>query len=774
MAKRFDLTLLPLYRLRGNELPSPPGLLALSPPRRKARTRSDDRLFVHLNLSGNAPFSTVNYLQMTSHAAETFYQTAGSVTSALRAAVMTLNGELLEQNMAYSGQGYSLGQLVLGAVRGEQLYLLIAGPVHFYWMDAEEQKEIFEPELSGRGLGLSQGTNFYLTQLPLHAGGRFLISPTLSKTWKEILLRNRQSAASLEVLRNVLMRQSVDDQNAVLADVEAGRGEIKVLKAERTDPPTLASISKKIAEEPQVPEPHIPSHSPEPNIPSPGAVAEDEKDETSPLDSESKPPQADDILASIPRKAPEVEPIPEQVEPEEEEVEEEIPTGPPKSEIIAREGARAIAKGIKTTRERNNRVKSFVRKMLPRILPASDSETPMQLPAWVMALIAVIIPLIVVTIASVVYFQFGRDLQFESYLQEAQVARVRAVEQEDPVAKRIAWEDVLQKLEVAERYDSTPDSENLRREARSALDELLGIARLEFYPAVKDLPRNIRIKRLAATDTELFMLDSVSGNILRAYRVGDGYQYDDEFICQSGELGSKTIGALQEMIALPVSNAMGASVMGIDRSGNLLYCVAKQVPQTATLLPPPVGLKEITAAVLDNDVLYLLDAPSKEIWVYSGQASTFNSYPTSFFEQAPQEIGIALDMSVRGQDLYLLLANGEIASCTYSLLSTVPTRCVAPVNLIDPHPAAGGNDIFNQSLFTQLHLSAPPDSALMLLAVDTQAVLRFSPRSFELQNQIQPLIGSIPGDNLSAMTTNSGRLLFIAQGNQVYLIPNMP
>lgn len=780
VAKKFNLTLLPLYRVNGAELSSPPGLLALSPPRRKARTRGEDRLFVHLNLSRNTPFSTVNYLHMTSHAAEAFYQSAGSVTSALRNAAITLNGELLEENMAFGGQGYSLGQAVFGAVHREQLYLLIAGGVHLYWIAPHESKEIFEPKTAGRGFGLSQAATFYLTQLKLQDRGRFLISSTLSKTWKEILLRNSQSSASLETLRNVLLRQSVMDVNAVLADVELGRGEIKLLKTPRSEAPTLASITRKIEEEPKIPEPQIPEapipgHSPEAHITPKGALAENIEDESPALENESKPPQVSDFPPSIPRKMPESEIIPEEDEvPAEEFSQEESPNKPKQGETLAREGARAIAKGMQATRKGNDRLKDFFGKMLPRILPASNPEAPMQMPAWVMGLIAVIIPLIVVTIASVVYFQFGRDLQFETHFREAEIARVRATEEDDPVAKRIAWQDVLHKLDQAEEYDSNADSTAMRNEARTELDTLLGIARVNFSPAVSDLPKNINIIELAATDTELFMLDSLSGNILRAYRVDNGYQYDADFLCQSGEIGGKKIEALKAMVSLPANNAMAASVMGMDRQGNLIYCAAQQTPQTMTLAMPPITLKEITAIALENNVLYVLDAPSKEVWVYTGQAYTFNSYPTSFFEQAPQGISIALDMSVRGADLYLLLANGDIVNCTYSLLNTVPTRCINPAELSDPHPAAGGNDTFKQSLFTQLHLSKPPDTALLLLASNTKTIFKLSPRSFELQTQIAPPVGSLPEQNLTAMTTNAGRTLFVAQGNQVYVIPNMP
>ncbi len=259
MSKNFDLNLLPLYRLRGNEHPSPPGLLALTPPRRKARSRARDMLLVHLILGGNAVFSTANYLQMTSAAAEEFYKTPGSVTAALRAAALTLNGDLIEQNMAASGKGrFTLATLVLGAVRGETLYLLIAGPAHVYWMAGSERRDIHDPEMAGRGLGFGQNAQFYLTQLPIRARGRLLITPELPDGWKLALQRDNQSAA-LETIRSVLMRQNMMDQNAVLIEVKEGHGNLQILKPPRPFKPTLASISQKIAEAPQ-----LRSHQPEP------------------------------------------------------------------------------------------------------------------------------------------------------------------------------------------------------------------------------------------------------------------------------------------------------------------------------------------------------------------------------------------------------------------------------------------------------------------------------------------------------------------------------
>ncbi len=825
MSKTFNLTLLPLYRIKGNEMPSPPGLLAVTPPRRKARSRSRDLLFMHLVLGGNTNLSTANYLQIISSAAKEFYNTPGSVTAALRTAAITLNSDLLERNMETSGQGrFTLATLVLGVVRGGQIYLLISGPAHAYWMVGDERRDIHDPEMSGRGLGLGQSAKFYLSQLPLRTGGRLLVTPQLPAGWTPILQRDNQ-LASLETIRSVLMRQNMDDQNTVLIEFEAGKGEVTLLKPPPQSKPTLASISRKIADEPAETEiedtdigdvsypqvdaeqviqedevGEIESHQPEPQ-PFASTSAEDTRVSEAEADDMQAPsihneskiphvrpalmatvrendepasaPEENEILASIPRQATNEIPAQEEEIDIPEAVEEEIDTGPPVGEVIARQSARGIAKGIQATREGNDKLKGAFSKAIPRILPVDDPDAPFRLPSWVMVVIAVIIPLLVGTIASVVYFRFGHDIQYETAYVEVELSRARALEESDPIAQRKAWEDTIKNLDVAETYDQTAATEAIRTEAQNYLDSLLGIQRLSYQPAVEGIPVGTEIVAIAATDTNVFILNT-KGEILRAYLVSGGYQYDESFDCKSGEYGGVTLSPLIDLQALPKSNAMGASVMGIDSQGNLLYCGANRPPQ-ATSLSHSVGqFKEITAIALDADILYVLDAPAHEVWFYTGRNSAFLDYPDPFFENAPEgmELANAIDMSVNvgvdSSDLYLLFNNGDLASCNSNLRAAVPTRCVHPVELIDQHPAAGGGNSFDRILFTEIHLSTPPDSALLLLEPKTQTVYRFSPRSFTLLSQLQPLEGTVPVGTLSTIASNPSHILFIAQDDRIY------
>jgi hypothetical protein len=80
----FDLNILPIHRINNQELDSLPGLLAVTPPRRTARGREKDNLIVYLMLSGNAPLSNSELKELNNKVVALFYQSAGTLTSAMR------------------------------------------------------------------------------------------------------------------------------------------------------------------------------------------------------------------------------------------------------------------------------------------------------------------------------------------------------------------------------------------------------------------------------------------------------------------------------------------------------------------------------------------------------------------------------------------------------------------------------------------------------------------------------------------------------------------
>jgi hypothetical protein len=416
---------------------------------------------------------------------------------------------------------------------------------------------------------------------------------------------------------------------------------------------------------------------------------------------------------------------------------------------------------------------------IPRLLPGTAPSQTSSAPTYIMAFIAVVIPILVVTIASVVYLRFGQSVQYTELYQQAFNYRAQATSETDPVLQRIAWENVLSTLEKAHAYRETEESRALRADAQTNYDNLMGIVRLEFIPAFTGgLNSSTQISRLAASESELYMLDAERGSILHASFTGRSLSLDTTFKCEPGTHAGYQVGMLVDILALPKVNAVGASVLGIDASGNLLYCAPGQVPQALPLPPlPNTNWGRIAAFALDNGNLYVLDSASRAVWVFVGKDSSFTDAPYFYFGNQIPNIDNAIDLAVSGDDLYMLHADGHLTSCTFSRISETPTRCQDPAPRIDNYPAHRDLDVFAQAHFTQMTLTNPPNPVVLMLDSERQRVYRLSPRSLELQNQVTGFAGDanpFQAGPVSAMAVSPNYVLYLAIGNQVYFATNLP
>ncbi len=214
-------------------MPQIPGLLAVLPPKRAARGREDDRLLVYLTLSGNTRFPSAEYNQIMGRITQRFYQTSGSLTSAMRAAAGELNQSLLKRNLHTTGKGeYVVGRLILGVLRGAQFLFAQCGPTHVFHLTGVETRQIHDEQIAGRGLGIGQATPLYFAQVDLHAGDLLVLCPNLPTGWDATLLGERN--VSSETLRRNLLSISSDDLNAVLVQVQAGKGNLNILNRHAT------------------------------------------------------------------------------------------------------------------------------------------------------------------------------------------------------------------------------------------------------------------------------------------------------------------------------------------------------------------------------------------------------------------------------------------------------------------------------------------------------------------------------------------------------------
>ncbi len=225
----LDLNILPIHRINGQDLAEIPGLLAVTPPRRCARGREKDNLILYLTLSGNATFSSAELTQLTGNAVASFYQSSGSLTSAMRKVADDINTALLERNLSTTGRGqYALGLLVLAALREAQCTLLLSGPTHAVWVSEGQSRHIHDPALSGKGLGASQSMTSYLSQVELRPQDLLVLCGKFPQDWEADLLNERPPASLDASYRKLTFTKG--DLNGVLIQAHGGQGTLTVLR----------------------------------------------------------------------------------------------------------------------------------------------------------------------------------------------------------------------------------------------------------------------------------------------------------------------------------------------------------------------------------------------------------------------------------------------------------------------------------------------------------------------------------------------------------------
>ncbi len=240
MNSSLDLNLFLTARQGGGVTSELPDLYAVTPPRRTARGRETDSLIIYLTMTGNSPLSPEAHKQLLEQLAHKFYKTAGSLTAALRTIVEALNLHLLDRNLRSTGVGrQGIGQLLLLALRANTLYIVQCGTVHTFLVTPKETQHLYDPQSSGRGLGLSRTTPMRFLQTQLNADDYIVLATIASPGWSEVSLKHPQQQG-IEALRRQLLDNASQEFNAVILQAQTGIGKLRLLRR-KTDAPELAN-----------------------------------------------------------------------------------------------------------------------------------------------------------------------------------------------------------------------------------------------------------------------------------------------------------------------------------------------------------------------------------------------------------------------------------------------------------------------------------------------------------------------------------------------------
>jgi hypothetical protein len=434
---------------------------------------------------------------------------------------------------------------------------------------------------------------------------------------------------------------------------------------------------------------------------------------------------------------------------------------------LSREIRQVVGAGIRVgatfqaaTANAMRQIGGFLFTWLKRLLP---DESMLNLSPRTLIFIAIAAPLVVSVIGGMVYIEHGQATQFQLFYDQAVEAAAQATAKTDPLEQRLALQSTLELLDKAEFYRQTTESQTLRSQARGALDLLDGIERLDYRPALQaNLDKMMRITRIATHGGDLYLLNGSQGYVIRAVLTGGGYQIDTQFVCGPVGSGASVVGPLVDIVPLPRGEESKATVLGIDASGTLILCIPGQQPLIQPVNPPSINFGEIRAFDLNTGDLYYLDPPQNAVWIYR-RRETINPPRLFFGEQIPHMQNV-VDLTVNGDDLYLLHADGHQSLCAY--LPDSATRCDDPINYVDMRPGRSGGPVIPDALFTQLQFAPPPDPSLYLLEPGSQAIYHFSLR-LTLQRQFRPN-QPLSENPATAFAISANRVAFLAIGNQVY------
>jgi hypothetical protein len=784
----LDLNLLPLVRRAGQDQSSLPGLYAVNPPRRAARGRNDDQVILYLTFAGSAPWSGEQQTQLLSRTAQVYFETSGAVTSAARAAVEFLNQFLLERNLrGDSTQRLGAGWFTLAVVRAGRIYLAQAGRMRTFLLTAQNVQELSDLEVSGPGLGLARPPKLRYFQAELAPGNYVLLTPVMPPAWEQTALQGAYSQG-LESMRRRLLAQAGPDLAAVLLQTQTGKGNLRLLWPKTSTTRPLEKVDMPAAPapaEPSAPAPVTTQPAPLEEPPSPDLPVEE-----APAQIETMPshPATPDIPATPPAETASLIPDSTPFTP--------LPSEPvsarrlndqPAARLTGQDDSPTTATRFKAaTKTILGKVGRAVKAtllalghLLKRILP---DESLFNLPSGVMIFLAVAVPVIVAAAAVTLFINRGLQEQARTYYAEALNLAQQARAQTDPTLQRAAWMETLAKTNQAETYDrQNTDIQALKLETNTALDQLNKVKRLTYQLALTEpLNQSINVIQIVATQDELYMLTDAQGSVSRALQTGGGYKPDATFNCGPGIYGTRSVGVLKDILALPPGSEFNATLLGMDSSANLLYCLPHERPKAINLATPTAaGWGSTTQFALDQDTknLYVLDPVKKNVWIYEGLR--INEQPISFFDQTIDTLpplDDIVDMTVNRATLYLLHANGQTTLCEFGRVAGNPNRCQSPINYQDDRPGQQSGPTIDGALFGAVQYASPPDPSIFMFNPETQAIYQFGLLQLNFYYQYRPqLVDSpVPEKPATAFGISPSRMAFLAVGSQVFQAPIVP
>jgi len=774
----FDLHYYSLNISKGEEQGILSGGLAAAAPRLANRLRKDDLIAMLLSIRGNKNANEQEIQKITRQLSQVFFQTMGSVTRAMSAVGQEINRILMDYNLDAAHEGEQLeGVLNLAVIHKGSLFICHCGPTQTFVLHADSV-DIFGQDMDVKTMGSSRTFQVQFFQAVLNPGNFLIFSPNPPYSWTSTNLTG-SSYLGMEQVRRRLLNQAGEELQAVVVKVNPGQGRVQL---EQWGMQTAEKQSSAHVEELQ------PLGSPGLDVMQPNSaqtsITEKEFQKESVFDLSRRPSSE---LKTEMQNEPARFSREEDLQNPEVKGDEVISIQPGKTEQATSDLVKRTerTKPIKysgfnslilrywhqfekTIAKIRQSFHGFGKKFFPKL------ENKQWFTPAAKTFLLLMIPLVLVVISLTFYSRSGKEEQFSGYLDLAQQYQTLAGMETDSFHQYNYWGKALENVIKAEEYGSNSVSANLRLLAQNAIDSMDLTKRLEFRPALtQKLPENIKITKVAASGSDVYLLDQTSGSILRIAFNSKGYfELDSNFKCTPGPSGLNSIGPLIDLVALPSNQPDNYKVMGMDADGNLLYCVPEGTPSSQRVPAPAGGWGKIAGFALDQSNLYIMDSGKNAIWIFRGSVINYVVSPTPFFDESVPDLSGAIDLAADQNDLYILNADGHMITCQYGENKNLKkTACQDPTPYTDDRLGREKSPwIFLDSHFISMQATHLPNSSIYILDDVNRAVFQLS-YQLNLEATIKVLPSRtypIPAQAPTAFGVATSQFIFMAFGNQLY------
>lgn len=702
----------------------PPGALAEVAPRRAARGRADDVIFISLGLTMPEPASPGLADHLARKASDAYFGTPGSVTAALREAAMEVNAHLKDLARDQNKPRIAQGRMIAAVLRGNNLFVAQCGNGQVILVRPGQVSRFTSEEAASRPLGLALSAFVHYQHFEVGPQDLLILTTWSPPLWADTTL---SGLSGLDAARAVdrLSAASADDRCAMLIRLSTA-GDLPDIP--QPDPVQLRVPPRAEAEA---------RHEPSPRR---------QELQAQPQDRRALRPRP---VASAPRSGP---------------------------SALSR-----MLDGISgAARSAWAKILEALAALVTRMAPGlNEPPRPGAFSPTLLAGTAIAIPLIVAAITSIVYLSQVRPELADEYVFKALSAVASAQIQPNAEAARPYWQEAIDWLDEAEHFGVTEETNALRQTARQALDALDHVTRLSFNPTIREgFHPGAQIDAIAATGSGVYALDRDSLSIWYAWTTGRGYEIDRAFNCLDGPDSIAGMGTPIDMAIYEETGPMGIEhMLAIDVDGTLLFCGPSEDPRTVQLTPPDTGLGRIVAMDVLFDALYVLAPDRNMVWIFRSFETPGSDTWEYYFADSARDLRDAIDIVMTYDGLLILYADGHVDICSRTRENigdgsvNINVSCREDLSFQDPRSASSTSQEQAGFIPDQIIYSSRMVPSLFLLDSDTGSVLRYNMGLdfIDHYRALEPL--PLPPTALALAPPYD---MFLAAGNQVYVAETLP